>query len=103
MFGGVTSNLLNTELYGSIPHLPLTNKTFVKDGERRIDIIKSISNVEIKPHDNKSSDEKHKSYTVTFDAEYVREETISNGSQYWICTMVYESDNTGWKIASFGH
>ncbi len=51
----------------------------------------------------KSFDEKHKSYTVIFDAEYVREETISNGSQYWICTMVYKSDNTGWKIASVGH
>lgn len=103
MFGGVTSNLLNTELYDSIPHLPLTNKTFVKDDERRIDNIKSISNVEIKPHDNKNSDEKHKSYTVTFDAEYVQEEAISNGNQYWICTMVYESDSTGWKISSFGH
>ena len=86
--------------------MPLTNKTFVKDGERRIDNIKSISNVEIKPfnpYNNENSDEKHKSYTVTFDAEYVREESISNGNQYWICTMVYESDNTGWKISSFGH
>ena len=103
MFDGITANILNTELYDSIPHLPLTNKTFVKDGERRIDNIKSISNLEINPCDNEISDEKHKSYTVTFDAEYVREETISNGNQYWICTMVYESDNTGWKITSFGH
>lgn len=103
MFEGITANILNTQLYDSIPHLPLTNKTFVKDGERRIDNIKSISNLEIKPYNNENSDEKHKSYAVTFDAEYVQEETISNGNQYWICTMLYESDNTGWKIADFGH
>ena len=103
MFDGIAANILNTELYDGIPHLPLTNKTFINDSERRIDNIKSISNLEINPRDNEISDEKHKSYTVTFDAEYVREETISNGNQYWICTMVYESDNTGWKIASFGH
>ena len=42
-------------------------------------------------------------YFSDADAEYVREESISNGNQYWICTMVYESDNTGWKISSFGH
>ena len=103
MFEGITANILNTQLYDSVPHLPLTNKTFAKDGERRIDNIKSISNLEIKPYENENSDEKHKFYTVTFDAEYVQEETISNGDQYWMCTMVYESDNTGWKIADFGH
>ena len=106
MFDEIAANILNTDLYDGTPHLPLTNKTFIKDGERRIDNIKSISNLEIKlfnPYNNENFDEKHKSYTVTFDAEYVREETISNGNQYWICTMVYESDNTGWKIASFGH
>ena len=94
---------MNTELYNDSLNLPLTNKTFIEDGERRIDNVKSVSNLEIKPFDDEHNDDTHKSFVVTLDIEYEKEETISNGNQYWICDMVYESENTGWKIVGFGH
>ena len=103
MFSGLTANILNTELYNDSLNLPLTNKTFIEDGERRIDNVKSVSNLEIKPFDDEHNDDTHKSFVVTLDIEYEKEETISNGNQYWICDMVYESENTGWKIVGFGH
>lgn len=102
MFGGLTANILNTELYNKTIALPLTNKTFMTGGNST-DNIKSIKNLEIKPFDSEENTETSKCYTVTFDIEYENEETISSGYQYWQCKLIYESDKTGWKIAGFGH
>lgn len=61
-FSDITANILNTELYDDTLQLPLTNKTFIEVGEKRIDNIMSISNLEIKPYTENKVDEKHKAY-----------------------------------------
>jgi len=103
MFSGLTANIFNSELYNKKIGLPLTNKTFMKENEKSADNIKSIDNLAIKEFESDDVSETYKTYTVTFDAEYEQEETISNGIQYWQCCLIYESDKTGWKIAGFGH
>lgn len=103
MFGDITSNILIGELYDRTLGLPLTNKTFMDSNEKSTDNIKAITNLEIEPFDNSDDTDTSKTYAVTFNIEYETEESISNGNQYWHCTVIYESDKTGWKIGGFGH
>lgn len=103
MFGSITTNMPNTELYNREAMLPLSNNAVTEKTEGRLDNIKSVGNLRITPVEDKDTSDKRMEFTVEFDIEYEKEESLSGGEQWMICTLVYESDKTGWKIVGFGY
>lgn len=103
MFEELTANMLNDKLYNKAVGLQLENTAFIEYDDKSVDNIKTIKSVEIKPVTSEENSETVKTYGVSFDVEYEREGTISSEGQCWICSVVYESEQTGWKISSFGH
>ncbi|MDO5397417.1 MAG: stalk domain-containing protein [bacterium] len=99
----MTTNMPDTKLYNTSVWMPLTNKTFADDNERRIDNIKSVGNIKITAREDEDKNDNAAEFEVEFDIEYKNDESMSSGSQWMICKVVYESDKTGWKIVSFGY
>lgn len=88
LLGNLTSNMPNKDLFNEEVYLPLTDAKLLK--------------AELSDETNK----KTKIFNITVDLQYNKEDTkilIDSGEQSWYCTMVYESPQTGWKIAGFGH
>lgn len=99
----MTVNMPDTELYNKSIQMPLTNKTFISENERRIDNIKSVGNLKITAFEDEEKTDNTLEFVTEFNIEYEEEESLSGGSQWMICRVVYESDKTGWKIVSFGY
>ena len=99
----MTVNMPDTELYNKSASMPLTNKTFVSENERKIDNVKSVGNLRIIALEDEDKSDNIKEFVTEFDIEYEEDESLYSGSQWMICRLVYESDRTGWKIVSFGY
>ena len=89
----LTANMPKNELFREGSSLLLADSNF--------DNLKSAKLLKVEMI--KESDRNTKTLRVTVDLQYKEVVSISNGEQFWDCTMVYESAQTGWKIASFGH
>lgn len=103
MFNSLTINMPDTELYNKPAQLPLTNKTFIEENERRIDNVKSIGNLKITDAWDSNETDNCMEFITEFDVEYEKDGTWSSGEQWIRCLVEYESDKTGWKINSFGY
>ena len=99
LLGNLTSNILNEELFIERIGLPLTGASVgaasVFDNLKSAKLLK----VELIDEPNKVT----KIFRVKADLQYKEEWIINNGEQYWNCSMIYESPQTGWKIEEFGH
>ncbi|MDD4239191.1 MAG: DUF4829 domain-containing protein [Desulfotomaculaceae bacterium] len=99
LLGYLTSNMLNEELFNEGVRLPLTGAGI---GAASIfDNLKSARLLKVELIDELEKDTKI--FRVTADLQYNKEWAGSNGEQFWDCSMVYESPQTGWKIEGFGH
>ncbi|SNS25919.1 Signal transducer regulating beta-lactamase production, contains metallopeptidase domain [Anaerovirgula multivorans] len=95
----LTSNMLNEELFNEGIGLPLTD---VEIGVKSsFDNLKSAKLSKVEQIDE--NDKNVKIFRVTVNLQYNEEWSIGSGEQFWDCSMVYESPQTGWKIESFGH
>ena len=99
LLGALTSNMSNKALFNPGISLPLTDTDM--EAKSNFDNLKSASLVKEKllEEENKNT----KIFEVTVNLAYNKEVTIGSGEQSWICRMVYESPQTGWKIEGFGH
>lgn len=99
LLGSLTSNIHNEELFNEGVGLPLVGTSL--GSESIFDNLKSakLSKVELIEDNNNDT----KTFRVTAYLQYKEDRFISNGEQYWECSMVYESPQTGWKIEGFGH
>jgi hypothetical protein len=88
----------NDDLYLEQISLPLTD---VYGEEPIFTNLKSarLLKVELIKEPNK----KQKIYRVYATFQYSNQITMENGEQFWDCSMIYESPQTGWKIEGFGH
>lgn len=90
----LSTNMLNQSLFSEMVYLPLTDADL--NAKDSLENLKSAKLVEIGP--SYDSDV----FAVTVDMEYKKTVSIGSGTQYWNCTMIYESPETGWKIVEFG-
>jgi len=94
----LTMNMADSELFNDFVALPLTVNI---SNTAYFDNLKSAKLLEVELIEN--VDEHTKIFRVWVDLKYRKEVIISSGPQFWDCRMVYESSQTGWKIAYFGH
>ena len=95
----LTSNLPNEELFHEGLNLPFSG---AKIGARSM--LSNLKSAKLLKVESKNDvNNKAKTFTVTIDMQYKKEETMTSGEQFWDCLMVYESPQTGWKIEGFGH
>jgi beta-lactamase regulating signal transducer with metallopeptidase domain len=99
LLGKLTSNMLNEELFNEGIGLPLTDADI--GAKSNFDNLKSAKLLKAKLIDE--PDKNTKIFRVTVDLQYNNELILSSGEQYWVCHMVYESPQTGWKIERFVH
>jgi hypothetical protein len=99
LLGNLTSNMLNGELFNEVIGLPLTDVDI--GAKSSFDNLKSAKLLKVELIDE--PDKNVKKFRVTVNLQYNKEQPISNGKQFWDCSMVYESFQTGWKIGGFGH
>lgn len=99
LLGNLTSNMLNEELFNERIGLPLSDTDI--GAKSSLDNLKSAKLLEIKMVN--APDKNTKTFRVTMNLQYNREQSIGNGKQSWDCRMIYESPQTGWKIEGFGH
>lgn len=94
-----TINMSNTELFNEVMSLLLTDADI--GAQSTFENLKSakMSKIEVIEKSDKSTG----TFMVYVDLQYNKLVSIENGKQFWICSMVYESPQTGWKIESFGH
>lgn len=99
LLSNLTVNMRNEELFNEEISLPLTNDDI--GAKSKFDNLKSakLSKIELIGEAGKNT----RTFRVAVNLQYNKELTISNGEQAWDCLMVYESAQTGWKIAGFGH
>ena len=95
----LTTNMSNTELFNEWAGIPLTAAEI--GAKSSFDNLKSAKL--LKTDLLNERDKNNKIFRVTMDLQYRKELTISSGEQFWDCSMVYESPQTGWKIEGFGH
>lgn len=100
MLGNLTSNMLNEELFNTWASLPLSGADI--GGKSVFGYLKSAKLLKVEPlkrPDNSGG------FRVTVNLQYNDGAIIANssGQQSWDCSMIYESPQTGWKIAGFGH
>lgn len=92
----LTANMLNGQLFNEVIGLPLTDACI--GGKSSFDNLKSakllIAGL---------SDKNTKLFTVIVNLQYNKVQSIGSGEQFWGCSMVYESPQTGCKIEDFGH
>lgn len=93
LLGNLTTNMPNNELFNEGIGLLLTDSNF--------DNLKSVKFLRVELIDE--SDRNFKTFRVTVDLQYNQVVSIGNGEQSWDCGVVFESPQTGWKIAGFGH
>jgi hypothetical protein len=93
LLGELTTNMRNEKLHNDAIDLLLTDQNF--NNLKSAKLLK----IELLDEPNKNT----KKFRVTVDLRYNKEVSVSNGKQYWDCSMVYESFQTGWKIEGFGH
>ena len=89
----LTVNMPDYELFNDEDTVPI-------DGG--VENIKSSKLINIEKISGNSS-KGNRTYRVESDMEFYEIVTVSNGIQSWDCEMIYESEQTGWKIVSFGH
>lgn len=95
----LSANILNEELYAKAISLPLIDVDVgVKSHFDNLDSAKLVDVELLEELMNNTQ-----IFSVTVDLNYKKELTISSGEQYWNAHMVYESPQTGWKIAGFGY
>lgn len=95
----LSANILNEELYAKAINLPLTDVDLGLNSH--FDNLDSAKFVDVKLL--KKLMNNRQIFSVTVDLNYKKELTISSGEQYWNAHMVYETPQTGWKIAEFGY
>jgi hypothetical protein len=93
LLSNLTTNMPNSELFNEGIGLLLTDSNF--------DNLKSAKLLKVELIDE--SDKNTKTFRVTVDLQYNQVVSIGNGEQSWDCGAVFESPQTGWKIAGFGH
>lgn len=99
LLGYLTINMEDSKLFNERSHLPLTDTNI---GSRSsVDNLKSAKLLKVELIDE--PDKNTKNFRVTVNLQYIKEQSISSGEQFWDCRMVYESPQTGWKIEGFGH
>lgn len=101
MLENLTTNMLNHRLYNEMISLPLTCAD-IHESKDPFSNLKSAALLKTDLLKNAETDENHKTYRVTVNLAYVNENIISSGVQFWGCSMVYETPQTGWKIVGFG-
>lgn len=104
--GGMTSNIRNEELFNQGIYLPLMDLLIVDvqtGAKSNFDNLKSVELLKIEPIEDLSDDKNRKSFRVYMNIQHKKELSMSDGEQFWDCSMVYESLQTGWKIEGFGH
>lgn len=99
LLGNLTSNMPNEELFNEGVGLPLTDSGV--GAPSNFDNLKSVKLLKAELIDE--PDNSTKIFRVTMDIQYHEDRLISSGEQFWDCSMVYESPQTGWKIEGFGH
>ncbi|TEB04633.1 hypothetical protein Psch_03395 [Pelotomaculum schinkii] len=99
LLGNLTSNMPNEELFNEGVGLPLTDSGV--GAPSNFDNLKSVKLLKAELIDE--PDNSTKIFRVTMDIQYNEDRIISSGEQFWDCSMVYESPQTGWKIEGFGH
>ncbi len=98
LLGNLTSNMFNEELFNEGVNLPLTG---AEPGAKSS--LSNLKSAKLLKVELVSDSINSKTFTVTVDMQYKKDEIISSGEQFWNCLMVYESPQTGWKIVEFGH
>ncbi len=91
----LSTNMLNQSLFSEMVYLPLTDADI--NAKDPLENLKSARLIEIEPS-SYSSDV----YGVTAEMEYKQTVTTESGYQSSNFTMVFESPETGWKIAETG-
>ena len=90
MTDSLTINMANDELYNKAVNIMFMNAD-----------LKAVELIEVKQTD--SLGVCGVIFNVEYGNEYINDGTIESGEQWWLCYMVYESPQTGWKIKEFGH
>ncbi|MGF7144045.1 hypothetical protein HNQ56_002475 [Anaerotaenia torta] len=98
LIDNLSVNMPDEELFNKEQGIPLTDAHI---GESNFDNLKSVKLSKVEPIGE--DDENTRRFRVYADLQYREDRTISSGEQFWDCSMVYESPQTGWKIEDFGH
>ncbi len=99
LLDNLSVNMRDEELFNEGIGLPFVNAVIgsVKSNFN----LKSAKLSKIEPVGEPDKDTK--TFRVYVNLQYEKEQTMTNGEQFWDCSMVYESPQTGWKIEGFGH
>ena len=98
LLGNLTANMPNDDLYLDQFSLPLTD---VYGEEPIFTNLKSARSLKVELIEEPNKNQKI--YRVYVNLQYSNQITMENGEQFWDCSMIYESPQTGWKIEGFGH
>ena len=98
----LTVNMPNEVLFQETIYLPLAGA--VQDTAIGFEALSTATLLKTEPLE--TIDTATRVFRVYVNLQYVpnkQDVTLDSGKQFWDCTMVYESAQTGWKIKSFGH
>ncbi|HHV13871.1 MAG TPA: DUF4829 domain-containing protein [Clostridiales bacterium] len=99
LLDNLSVNMRDEELFNEGVELPFINAVM---GSTKSNFnLKSAKLSKVEPVGEPDKDTK--TFRVYVDLQYEKEQTMNNGEQFWDCSMVYESPQTGWKIEGFGH
>ncbi len=99
LLGKLTANIQNDELFNEGIGLPLTDANI--GAKSSFDNLKSAKLLKVELLED--PDKNRKIFRVNMNLQYNKGMTIGSGEQFWDCSMVYESPQTGWRIEGFGH